>query len=324
MFGQVECASQTPVEELTVGCRAPPCDEAIVSCNPNPCNLGSCLRSLDTGAIECSCPPGYVGNLCQIFDPCEVNCNDRGICVADGSGYVCDCEVGFRGTNCENTTCGEGTCQNGGICHLGGCLCKLGYTGDICLTESFILSNGSFSGRSYAAFARNSIIQSDLLESIRLVVIPDTHADGLLFWLGQDSENLAMGVINRRVSLRANLGGGGLVLQALAFEVTRGQSYTILVTRQGRNLTLTMASEGIQNTYQAMLPGTDDQLNVPGNSSLYLGGVPDNMFAVTGGLYQSGFVGCISSVSMGGRLVTNIQASAKDGLGILTCPSSLT
>lgn len=92
--------------------------------------------------FRCRCLPGYTGVTCDTIIPqcLGVTCNDRGTCMADGAGYVCDCEAGFTGTHCENTTCGEGTCQNSGVCHLGGCLCKLGYTGDICLTGEWYMS----------------------------------------------------------------------------------------------------------------------------------------------------------------------------------------
>jgi hypothetical protein len=126
-------------------------------CDPNPCFNGDCATesSPDGDAEEplCSCNPGYVGQFCDIIDPCldspcqnDATCNSLG--RSDGE-YSCECDEAHVGRRCQyvDPCFPTNPCLNGGSCVvlLGSvvdgvpkvdCACADGFDGKNCETES--------------------------------------------------------------------------------------------------------------------------------------------------------------------------------------------
>ncbi|KAK7080255.1 DNA repair protein Rad9,Rhp9, partial [Halocaridina rubra] len=69
---------------------------------------------------NCSCPLGFMGNLCQInIDECEENqCQNGATCVDGINAYTCACMPGYTGKFCEEDIdeCATSPCKNGGTC----------------------------------------------------------------------------------------------------------------------------------------------------------------------------------------------------------------
>lgn len=71
------------------------------TCSSNPClNSAPCTNTSQT-SFQCSCLNGYHGNICELFEPCDViNCENGGICKSRGQGledFACECITGFFG-----------------------------------------------------------------------------------------------------------------------------------------------------------------------------------------------------------------------------------
>lgn len=62
--------------------------------------------------FTCKCPAGYMGQFCEVRDPCTpCPCSNGGICTAYGSSYTCSCPPGFSGQNCEiQDICSQNPC----------------------------------------------------------------------------------------------------------------------------------------------------------------------------------------------------------------------
>ena len=98
-------------------------------------NGGVCNRSDG----QCECPAGYIGTRCQITDLClNTNCLNGGVC--NQSNGRCVCTPPYYGTRCENeqsvNRCLGVACLNGGVCLNGECMCRNGFTGDRCQSQS--------------------------------------------------------------------------------------------------------------------------------------------------------------------------------------------
>lgn len=104
-------------------------------CDYDPClNNGTCSESKNR--FICSCPAGYLGELCEETPCTNTECWNGGVCVITSSVGNCKCLAGFVGEKCEVTPCGNVTCQNGGRCHvIDGeflCSCPNGTSGTFC------------------------------------------------------------------------------------------------------------------------------------------------------------------------------------------------
>lgn len=111
-----------------------------VSCQ----NGGSCVSQLNnTCAIQCLCPIGTFGFLCEnLVDTCaSFPCRNGGQCNEMVNGYTCTCPVGYSGLICQTNIneCGSNPCTNGGTCVDGDagftCTCSAGYSGVLCQTD---------------------------------------------------------------------------------------------------------------------------------------------------------------------------------------------
>jgi len=126
----------------------------------NPCVHGDCEPisiAPQNGSgfdFRCFCHPGYVGQFCEVEDPCLNDpCLNGGICdsIADNDGtYTCDCGPAFVGNDCElpNPCYNANPCMNGGECFVSfhalvygvprtTCQCLEGYSGKFCGTSAF-------------------------------------------------------------------------------------------------------------------------------------------------------------------------------------------
>ena len=128
------------------------CSTNFSYCDDNPCNNnGTCNELDDQQGYNCSCPPYWTGNACQIaYDPCkEVTCYHGGVCQSNFQtlspgiheyNVSCDCPQNFTGSHCQEDVdeCSltPPTCQNGATCvntygsYL--CFCPAGFTGNHC------------------------------------------------------------------------------------------------------------------------------------------------------------------------------------------------
>ena len=113
-------------------------------------NNGTCVQ-IDS-AFNCLCNKNYVGERCEIYDPCKENlCSLYSTCQAkrQSIGYECICETGYMGQYCEikiSETCYlENQCKNNGKCidkyDKNGnlkfeCLCQSEFNGKNC--ENYI------------------------------------------------------------------------------------------------------------------------------------------------------------------------------------------
>ncbi|VDM39507.1 unnamed protein product [Toxocara canis] len=109
------------------------------------CEAGStCVDHV--AKYTCECPPGRIGLLCHMEDPCLSNpCKAGSQCEADTSSgkYTCSCPKGFTGEDCSEdiNECEQGTnvCWNGGTCvNTPGswhCECPPGFTDSWCMSH---------------------------------------------------------------------------------------------------------------------------------------------------------------------------------------------
>jgi len=71
----------------------------------SPClNGGICIILVNNpeSAFECKCPPGFIGDLCHVIDPCWSSpCRNGGTCQVFENEESCICPEGFTGTYCN-------------------------------------------------------------------------------------------------------------------------------------------------------------------------------------------------------------------------------
>uniref|UniRef100_A0A672HLX0 Crumbs cell polarity complex component 2b n=1 Tax=Salarias fasciatus TaxID=181472 RepID=A0A672HLX0_SALFA len=118
--------------EPIVGCQGAPI------CDSQPClNQGVCQDQFNE--FNCSCSPGWEGELCQAeINECAAAPCLYGTCKDLLADYECSCEPGYQGKDCgeEVDNCLEFACVNGGECvetvgtHT--CSCPAGYVGKRC------------------------------------------------------------------------------------------------------------------------------------------------------------------------------------------------
>lgn len=121
---------------------------------------GICLKN----PYRCSCKDGWYGEVCDQPDcPGEPDCENQGVCNAEGKSPICECNEGFMGKKCDlrcdhgNVTLDENQdtedenkdevctcnpCYSGGACDIecnghgncteGQCSCEEAWRGDNC------------------------------------------------------------------------------------------------------------------------------------------------------------------------------------------------
>ncbi|CAG9772773.1 unnamed protein product [Ceutorhynchus assimilis] len=140
-----EC-SQDPINGATCVCKQefsgdyPNCKPI---CANNPCKNGGLCNAVN-GNINCSCPPGYTGTLCQTnVDECQSNpCRNGGICIDKINSFSCNCTEDWMGALCEKPydVCELQPCKNNATCispngHDYTCRCLPGFEGPTCETN---------------------------------------------------------------------------------------------------------------------------------------------------------------------------------------------
>ncbi|XP_071853924.1 uncharacterized protein [Apostichopus japonicus] len=141
LMGTVLC-SDVLIEGCDVDATQAPTTPAMDPCDLQPCLNGGTCRSGLFSLYACVCPPGYVGETCNIrvqIDPCRPSpCLNGGTCSPDGNSFTCACPVQFIGATCDRANlCVPSPCLNGGSCVLTEsgfpiCLCLDGYSGVLC------------------------------------------------------------------------------------------------------------------------------------------------------------------------------------------------
>uniref|UniRef100_A0A8C2VC98 Neurogenic locus notch homolog protein 4 n=1 Tax=Chinchilla lanigera TaxID=34839 RepID=A0A8C2VC98_CHILA len=137
---------------------------------PEPCaNGGTCL-GLPQGPGACRCAPGFLGETCQLPDPCRDAqlCQNGGSCRAllptppsspsapspPTPSFFCTCPSGFTGERCQTQLedpCPPFFCSKKGRCHLQApgrpqCSCTPGWTGEQCQLRDFCSANPCANG----------------------------------------------------------------------------------------------------------------------------------------------------------------------------------
>ena len=73
------------------------CFNLGVNCSGN----GQCVDGVDS--FNCSCDPGFTGELCQtnINECVGVDCSGNGECLDGVNSFTCECNPGYTGQYCE-------------------------------------------------------------------------------------------------------------------------------------------------------------------------------------------------------------------------------
>ncbi|XP_044516074.1 aggrecan core protein [Gracilinanus agilis] len=89
------------------------------SCAEEPCGAGTCQER--EGSVICLCPPGYMGNRCDIdIDECHSNpCQNGATCVDGIDSFTCLCLPSYGGDLCniDQEICEEGWTKFQGHCY---------------------------------------------------------------------------------------------------------------------------------------------------------------------------------------------------------------
>ncbi|KAF5279548.1 hypothetical protein FQR65_LT03370 [Abscondita terminalis] len=146
-LGGYECRCQSGyagrICELEVyenPCLPPNCSTDTVCIN-NPCLNGGTCNPL-TNSYNCTCPPGFTGNLCNASkDGCASNpCSNGGLCIENFNGFFCNCSEQWMGVTCDEpfNICKTKPCLNNSTCIASAnkreytCNCLKGFGGKKC------------------------------------------------------------------------------------------------------------------------------------------------------------------------------------------------
>ncbi|KAL4223644.1 hypothetical protein ACF0H5_017112 [Mactra antiquata] len=82
-------------------------------CSVHPCVHGTCVP-LSTGSFRCACEDGYIGFICSIDDPCKPDPCVHGQCQIHNNNAQCTCERGYVGYFCDrDDPCAFNPCVHG-------------------------------------------------------------------------------------------------------------------------------------------------------------------------------------------------------------------
>ena len=215
-------------------------------CAPNPCQSGGTCARKGFNFI-CTCPPTRQGQQCE-FDKtnaCDNNpCRNGGSCQTTlEGGFFCLCRPGYRGMQCElvSESCKPNPCMNGGSCISlkpdYECSCPSNFYGQHCEKSTY-----SFKELSYMTFPTLDATTNDIS-----ITFSTNKADALLVYnygiqTGGRSDFVAIELSKGRP--RFSFGGSRTAITSISVnkKVTDGNWYRVTATRNGRVVSLSVAS----------------------------------------------------------------------------------
>ncbi|XP_022919866.2 protein crumbs isoform X1 [Onthophagus taurus] len=115
--------------------------QKVITCLDHPCADGATCKNENKKGnnFTCLCPPGIIGDRCDMPYCKAKKCENNGFCNVNGLQPRCECELGYDGDYCEYNIdeCASFPCQNNGECkdlvneYICGCD-RTGYTGLNC------------------------------------------------------------------------------------------------------------------------------------------------------------------------------------------------
>lgn len=228
------------------GFTGPFCQLRQDPCAPNPCQAGGTCSRKGFNFV-CTCPPSRQGSQCE-FD--KMNACDKNPCTNGGScqttlegGFFCLCRTGYRGMQCELVTesCKPNPCLNNGSCISlkpdYRCSCQSNFYGQHCEKSTF-----SFKELSYMTFPTLDATTNDIS-----LTFSTNKPDALLVYnygvqTGGRSDFVAIELSGGRP--RFSFGGARTAITSISVnkKVTDGKWYRVTATRNGRVVSLSVAS----------------------------------------------------------------------------------
>lgn len=227
------------------------CERRQDPCSPNPCQSGgTCRRSTppSTSEFQCLCPPLNEGRLCELerSNVCAGSpCRNGGSCreSPDGTSFFCLCRPGYRGNQCElvSDSCRPNPCMNGGQCVAlkpgYRCQCPDTHYGQHCERSSF-----GFNSLSFMSFPSLDAATNDIT-----MVFATTKREALLVYnfgaqTGGRSDYVALQIVNGRVKFSYGGARTAVTVISTGGVVSDGNWYKVTATRNGRVVSLAVAS----------------------------------------------------------------------------------
>lgn len=258
-------------------------------CDRMPCKNGGLCEDVSSTEFLCICEPNFSGKRCESkVDICTNNpCQNSGLCTVTQAGYRCDCQLGYIGINCENS---------------------------IQIHKKFQVGGNGFVMFSHEMLPHQSIKQTQNLS----FTITTAESKGLLFWQAVDhgqslrkNDYLSLYLKDGLVVFSYELGSGPSEI-ITNFTVNDSLPHNIQAIRTGRQGQLIVDGQHFRGHSKGVL----QMLNVKGN--LFFGGVPD-LSAMTGGLHDTNFFGCMTNLFINGNGPLKLSQSAIGGLNVRHC-----
>ncbi|RUS83809.1 hypothetical protein EGW08_008421, partial [Elysia chlorotica] len=261
----------------------------IVECGVNPCqsmpcqNDGVCLV-VNKHFFECVCKKGYTGLHCETLeDPCATEpCQYGGTCVAMTSSntFFCQCPEGREGLRCEREA----------------------------IPEVYV---PQFSGDSYMELPMDESLSNSLRITIWFL---STKPDGVLMFAtqspGGEGDFISLNLVNKKLVFTFFLGSGIGVIESKK-HIHLDKWHEVTVNRTGRFGQMTI-DDHPPVTGEAELfnqGGASSMLNMD-RRPLFLGGFrsPDDL--PLRAAIKTGFTGAVQKVTINGRTIDGLMASA--------------
>ena len=218
----------------------------------------------------------------------KVYCFDSAFHGGDATAGV---DIGECSSNEPMLSC---PCQNNGFCSFKTstetyCQCPLGFYGDNCQMPVDV-QVPSFDGTSHAVF--NGIANHLIWNEIEVVLKP-AALDGLYFYIGDETDFLALYLRQGFAVFEFNAGDGATAVQSRS-PLKLGKWHTVRVSRTGL---LAEIKVDRQRRITKIGQGAFTQVSL-GHQHLYLGGLPSFEQASKDLPIVSSFQGCIQKVSL--------------------------
>jgi len=207
------------------------------------------------------------------------------------------------GRNIEDgkRTCVLNDCQNAAKCSTPTtlsnysyiCTCNLGWEGRLCNSATAYYSKARFSGDGFIFYQDNVTIP---VNENHIELSFNTLRDGLLLWLGDlktnNSEYLAVAIINSKLTLSINTGGGVFQMQ-LNRNISDGVNHRAIITRIRQSVFLT-----VNGFFPVLRDYVSSDYFLSYSGHIFIGGLDENVRANARSGYSLGFTGCIWNVKV--------------------------